>query len=62
MEIKEANFDTVDARLEAHKSWKDHLPNFLSRGVELDPSNNICIVRQNMDTLDKTWNYTHNIS
>ena len=48
MEIKESNFDTVDARLEAHKSWKDHLPNFLSRGVELDPSTTFVL-------LDKTW-------
>ena len=61
MEIKESNFDSVNSRLEKFLSFKDHLPNFLSRGVELDPSNNICIVRQNMETLEKTWNYTHNI-
>jgi hypothetical protein len=60
MRITEDNFNTVESRFEKFTSWKDHLPHFLSRGKELNPNNNICIVRNN-EYAGKEWFYTHNL-
>ena len=59
--MKITSFDTVDERTEIFLSWKDRLPSFHSRNVELDPNNNVCAIVKNVDTGYKEWNYTHNI-
>ena len=59
--MKITSFDTVDERTEKFLSWKDRLPSFHSRNVELDPNNNVCAIVKNVDTGYKEWNYTHNI-
>ena len=53
------SFDTVSERLEKFASWKDHSPKFWSRGVELNPNDNVCIVKGTGDY--KQWMYTHNL-
>ena len=53
------SFDTVSERLEKFNSWKDHSPHFWSRGVELNPNDNVCIVKGTGDY--KQWMYTHNL-
>ena len=53
------SFDTVSERLEKFNSWKDHSPHFWSRGVELNPDDNVCIVKGTGDY--KQWMYTHNL-
>ena len=53
------SFDTVSERLEKFNSWKDHSPHFWSRGVELNPNDNVCIVKGTGN--EKQWMYTHNL-
>ena len=53
------SFDTVSERLEKFNSWKDHSPHFWSRGVELNPDDNVCIVKGTGDY--KQWMYTNNL-
>ena len=53
------SFDTVSERLEKFNSWKDKSPHFWSRGVELNPDDNVCIVKGTGDY--KQWMYTHNL-
>ena len=68
------SFDTVSERLEKYASFKDHAPKYLSRGVELNPEDNVCTVKTTTPTelngfttpagegLDyKQWMYTHNL-
>ena len=52
------NIPSFDERMESFLSWKDHCPSYFSRGVELDPNNNVCIVRSTYDGVDlvgKDW-------
>ena len=63
MKISES-FDTVSERLEKFNSWKDKSPHFWSRGVELNPDDNVCIVKgvgQEDGSINKEWMYTHNL-
>ena len=68
------SFDTVNERLEKFASFKDHAPKYHSRGMELNPEDNVCTVKTTIPTvlnnfttpagkgLDyKQWNYTHNL-
>jgi len=53
------SFDTMNERLEKFNSWQDHSPHFWSKRVELNPNNNVCIVKGTGDY--KQWMYTHNL-
>ncbi len=55
------SFDTVKERMEKFSSWKDHLPRFHSRGVELDPKNNICAITQDSLSGYQQWHWASNI-
>ena len=58
------SFDTVSERLEKFNSWKDHSPHFWSRGVELNPDDNVCVVKSTYDGVDligKDWMYGANL-
>ena len=58
------NIPSFDERMESFLSWKDHCPSYFSRGVELDPNNNVCIVRSTYDGVDlvgKDWMYGANL-
>ena len=58
------NIPSFDERMESFLSWKDHCPSYFSRGVELDPNNNVCIVRSTYDGVDlggKDWRYGANL-
>jgi len=68
------SFDTMNERLEKFTSFKDHAPKYLSKGVELNPNDNVCMVKTTQPTelnsfstpagegLDyKQWIYTHNL-
>ena len=58
------NIPSFDERTEKFLSWKDHCPNFFSRGVELDPEQNICVVKSTYDGVDligKDWIYGANL-
>lgn len=58
-------FGTIDERIEDFNSWKDKLPNYISKNKPLNPADNICIVRsrhsEDKDEVYKEWFYTHNI-
>jgi hypothetical protein len=55
------SFDTIEQRMEKFLSWKDHLPHYFSRSVELDPRNNVCAITQDQETGYRTWNWASNI-
>ena len=58
------SFDTMNERLEKFNSWKDHSPKFWKRGVELNPNDNVCIVKGTEmpdGTNYKQWQWTHNL-
>ena len=58
------NIPSFDERMENFLSWKDHCPNYFSRGVELDPNNNVCVVKSTFDGVDlvgKDWMYGANL-
>jgi hypothetical protein len=64
MKIHSDSFDTADERLEKWYSFKDHSPSFWRRGIELNPDDNVCVVKGT--TLDngeiyKQWQWTHNM-
>ena len=44
------SFDTTNERLEKFNSWQDHSPHFWSRGVELNPNDNVCTVKNTLPT------------
>jgi hypothetical protein len=46
------NFDSVEERIEKFNSWKDNLPNYHYKGKELNPNDNICIVKETLPTAD----------
>ena len=58
------SYDNVNERLEKFNSWKDHSPKFWKRGVELNPNDNVCIVKGTEmpdGTNFKQWQWTHNL-
>jgi hypothetical protein len=63
--ISESKVPTFAERLEHFLSWKDHAPKYASRGVQLNPNDNICIVKNSFDVDEQNWNkewmYTHNV-
>jgi len=44
------SYDTVNERLEKFNSWQDHSSHFWSRGVELNPNDNVCTVKNTLPT------------
>jgi len=64
MKITSDSYDTADERLEKWYSFQDHSPSFWKRGIELNPNDNVCVVKGT--TLDngeiyKQWQWTHNM-
>ena len=58
------SFDTISERIEKFNTWKDHSPKYWSRGVPLNPNDNVCIVKgvgQEDGSTNKEWMYTHNL-
>ena len=68
------SFDTIDERMEKVKSFNDHAPKYWHRGKELDPNDNVCIVKTTLPTETngfstkagegvpyKEWMHTHNL-
>ena len=68
------SFDTVSERLEKFNSYMDHTPKFWKRGVELNPNDNVCTVKNTLPTelngfttpagegLEyKQWSWSHNL-
>lgn len=56
--------DSADARIEKFLSWKDKLPTYQKRGVELNKKDNITIVKGTFEsdgTYHKDWSFTHNL-
>lgn len=56
--------DSADTRIEKLASFKDHLPNYQSRGVQMNIGDNITAVKGTFEsdgTLHKEWMYTHNL-
>ena len=64
--ISESKVSTYSERLEHFLSWKDHSPKWFKRGVQINPNDNVCVVKQELDdlhttVLNKEWMYTHNL-
>lgn len=63
--ITDHNFGTFEERLEKFKSWQDHLPNFIKKGIRTNKTNNIIAVRErhlgDVSGFKKQYFYTHNI-
>ena len=68
------SFDTMNERLEKFNSYMDHTPKFWKRGVELNPNDNVCTVKNTLPTelngfttpagegLEyKQWSWSHNL-
>jgi hypothetical protein len=56
--------NSVDERIEKFNSWKDKLPNYISRGKELNKNDNITIVKGTYEddgTYHKQTMFTHNL-
>lgn len=63
--ITDQNYPTFNERLERFKSWQDHLPTFIKKGLRTNKANNIIAVRQrymgDKTGFVKQYFYTHNI-
>jgi len=68
------SFDTINERMEKVKSFNDHAPKYWHRGKELNPNDNVCIVKTTLPTEMngfstkagegvpyKEWMHTHNL-
>jgi hypothetical protein len=68
------SFVTINERMEKVKSFNDHAPKYWHRGKELDPNDNVCIVKTTLPTEMngfstpagegvpyKEWMHTHNL-
>ena len=58
------SFDSISERIEKFNSWKDNSPKYWSKGVPLNPNDNVCIVKgvgQEDGSTNKEWMYTHNL-
>ena len=68
------SFDSINERMEKVKSFNDHAPKYWHRGKELDPNDNVCIVKTTLPTEMngfstpagegvpyKEWMHTHNL-
>lgn len=56
--------DSVNDRLEKFASYKDHLPKYQKRGVQMNINDNITTVKSTLEndgTTHKEWMYTHNL-
>lgn len=57
--------NSIDERIERFSSWKDHMPNFIKRGLHTSPDKNVVIVKKsfdvNMRKLLKRFIYTANL-
>ena len=55
------SFDSVAQRVEKFLTWKDHLPTFSHKGVEIDSENNVLGVLENTETGFTTYNWGANL-
>jgi len=55
------SFDSLADRVENFLSWKDHLPTFSHKGVEIDSNNNVLGVLENTETGFTTYNWGANL-
>jgi hypothetical protein len=55
------SLDSVADRIENFLSWKDHLPTFSHKGVEIDSHNNVLGVLENTETGFTTYNWGANL-
>jgi len=58
------SFDTISERIEKFNTWKDNSPKYWSKGIPLNPNDNVCIVKgvgQEDGSTNKEWMYTHNL-
>ena len=68
------SFDSINERMEKVKSFNDHAPKYWHRGKELNPNDNVCIVKTTLPTEMngfstpagegvpyKEWMHTHNL-
>jgi hypothetical protein len=55
------SFDSVAERFEKFLTWKDHLPTYGQKGVEIDSHNNVCGVLENTETGYTTYNWGANL-
>ncbi len=56
--------DSVEDRLEKFNSFKDHLPKYHKRGVQVNVADNVTALRTREETdgtLHKEWQFTHNL-
>lgn len=62
--MKKITGDSINERVEKFLSWKDRLPTFQRRGVEINKNDNITAVKSTFEadnTLHREWMYTHNL-
>jgi len=56
--------DSVEDRIEKFNSFKDHLPKYHKRGVQINVADNVTALRTREETdgtLHKEWQFTHNL-
>ena len=56
--------DSFEERVEKFNSFKDHLPKYHKRGVQINVSDNVTALRTRQETdgtLHKEWQFTHNL-
>jgi hypothetical protein len=56
--------DSVEERIEKFNSFKDHLPKYHRKGVQINVADNVTALRTREETdgtLHKEWQFTHNL-
>ena len=56
--------DSFEERVEKFNSFKDHLPKYVAKGVQINVADNITTMRAREETdgtLHKEWQFTHNL-
>tara|TARA_R110001599_G_scaffold345848_1_gene570633 strand:- start:4210 stop:5016 length:807 start_codon:yes stop_codon:yes gene_type:complete len=56
--------DSVEERIEKFNSFKDSLPNYVKKGVQINVADNVTALRTREETdgtLHKEWQFTHNL-
>ena len=56
--------DSIEERIEKFNSFKDHLPKYHQRGVQVNVADNVTALRTREETdgtLHKEWQFTHNL-
>jgi len=56
--------DSFEERVEKFNSFKDHLPKYVAKGVQINVADNVTTMRAREEsdgTLHKEWQFTHNV-